>query len=116
MAERLKSLSAHDALFLLRQCFAIPKVMYFLRTSTAFRNSVWCEEFDETLRKSLQRILNVDLEGSVWEQCSLPINLGGLGIRKVSDVAGVAYLSSVCATSRGYGTGYGFSQEFIREG
>ena len=101
MAERLKLLSSHDALFLLRQCFAIPKVMYLLRTSTAFRNSVWCEEFDETLRKSLQSILNVELEGSVWEQCSLPIKLGGLGIRKVSDVAGVAYLSSVCATSRG---------------
>ena len=101
MAERLKSLSAHDALFLLRQCFAIPKVMYFLRTSTAFRNSVWCEEFDETLRKSLQTILNVELEGSIWEQCSLPIHLGGLGIRKVSDVATPAYLSSVCATSRG---------------
>ena len=101
MAERLKLLSSHDALFLLRQCFAIPKVMYLLRTSTAFRNTVWCEEFNETLRKSLQSILNVELEGSVWEQCSLPISLGGLGIRKVSDVAGGAYLSSVCATSRG---------------
>ena len=66
MAERLKLLSSHDALFLLRQCFAIPKVMYLLRTSTAFRNTVWCEEFDETLRKSLQSILNVELEGSVW--------------------------------------------------
>ena len=101
MAERLKLLNRHDALFLLRQCFAMPKIMYLIRTSPIYRNTVWCEEFDETIRKSLQEILNVDMEGSIWAQSSLPVHLGGLGIRRVSDVALPAYLSSVCATSFG---------------
>ena len=101
MAVRLESLNSHDALFLLRQCFAMPKIMYFLRTSTVFLNSDWCKNFDETLRKALQSTLNIKMEDSVWIQSSLPIKMGGLGIRRVSDVAIPAYLSSVCAVSRG---------------
>ena len=101
MTERLKLLKRHDALFLLRQCFAMPKIMYLIRTAPVYRNTVWCEEFDETIRKCLQEILNVDMEGSIWAQSSLPVHLGGLGIRRVSEVALPAYLSSVCATSFG---------------
>ena len=41
------------------------------------------------------------MEGSTWIQSSLPISMGGLGIRKASEVAVPAYLSSVCATSKG---------------
>ena len=52
-------------------------------------------------RLALQRILNVQMEGSTWVQSSLPISMGGLGIRKASEVAVPAYLSSVCATSKG---------------
>ena len=47
------------------------------------------------------RILNVKMEDSIWSQSSLPVKMGGLGVRKVSDVAIPAYLSSVCATSNG---------------
>ena len=36
MASRLEQIDKHDALFLLRQCFAIPKVMYFFRTGPCF--------------------------------------------------------------------------------
>ena len=79
----------------------MPKIMYFIRTAPIFRNTVWCEQFDETIRLALQRILNVQMEGSTWEQSSLPISMGGLGIRKASEVAVPAYLSSVCATSKG---------------
>jgi hypothetical protein len=101
MVERLKLLKRHDSLFLLRQCFCMPKIMYFIRTAPIYRNTVWCEQFDETIRLALQSILNVQMEGSTWEQSSLPISLGGLGIRKASEVAVPAYLSSVCATSKG---------------
>ena len=69
--------------------------------NTANELLIWCEEFDETIRKSLQEILNVDMEGSIWAQSSLPVHLGGLGIRRVSEVALPAYLSSVCGTSFG---------------
>ena len=69
--------------------------MYLIRTAPVYRNTVWCEEFDETIRKCLQEILNVDMEGSIWAQSSLPVHLGGLGIRRVSEVALPAYLSSM---------------------
>ena len=36
MVERLKRLDSHDALFLLKQCFAIPKIMYTLGTAPCF--------------------------------------------------------------------------------
>ena len=77
MVNRLKLLKRHDALFLLRQCFCMPKIMYFIRSAPIFRNTVWCEQFDETIRLALQRILNVQMEGSVWEQSTLPISMGG---------------------------------------
>ena len=101
MVERLKQLDSHDALFLLKQCFAIPKIMYTLRTAPCFLNIEWCKEFDDTLRKALQRILNVNMDDSMWDQCSLPVSLGGIGVRRASDVAVPAYLSSVHATGNG---------------
>jgi hypothetical protein len=101
MVERLKQLYSHDALFLLKQCFAIPKIMYTLRTAPCFLNTEWCKEFDDTLRKALQRILNVSMDDTIWDQCSLPVSLGGIGIRKASDVAVPAYLASVHATGNG---------------
>ncbi len=36
MASRLEEIDKHDALFLLRQCFAIPKMTYFFRTGPCF--------------------------------------------------------------------------------
>ena len=44
-------------------------------------------------------ILNVKLDDRAWDQCTLPIKLGGLGIKQASEVAIPAYLSSVNATS-----------------
>ena len=39
LGERLKFLSAHDALVLLRNCFALPKLLYVLRTAPCFRST-----------------------------------------------------------------------------
>ena len=35
LARRLTTLNAHDALFLLKNCFSIPKLLYSLRCSAA---------------------------------------------------------------------------------
>ena len=40
LGERLKMLSAHDALILLRNCFALPKLLYMLRTAPCFCSDV----------------------------------------------------------------------------
>ena len=98
MCDRLEVIDPHDALFLLRHAFALPKLTYFLRTSPCFGNTEILKKYDKALRVALISILNVGMEDPSWEQCSLPVRMGGLGIRTASEVSLPAYLSSVSAT------------------
>jgi len=50
--------------------------------------------FDDIMRNALVSILNVNLNNNQWLQASLPIKKGGLGIRRLQDVALPAFLSS----------------------
>ena len=54
---------------------------------------------DEELKSMLCQILNVDLDDRQWDQASLPVKCGGLGIRKPTHVAPSAFLASVAGTS-----------------
>ena len=45
-ANRLKLLNAHDALFLLKNCFSIPKLLYLLRCAACY-NSPLESEYEE---------------------------------------------------------------------
>ena len=78
LGERLKRLTAHDALLLLRNCFALPKLMYILRTVPCFRLPA-LQSYDDCLREKLSHVTNNNLErgDSVWEQATLPVGLGG---------------------------------------
>ena len=98
MGERLKEIDAHDALFLLRNSFAIPKLMYFLRTSPVFKNQEIMSLYDNKLREILQSILNVQLEEDALVQSSLPVAMGGLGVHMASDLALPAFLASAHGT------------------
>ena len=95
--ERLKSLASHDALILLRSCFSAPRVLYLLRCSPSFDNSL-LSEFDGLLRSGLEDILNCQLSDSQWLQASLPVRDGGLGVRKVAVLAPSAFLASAAST------------------
>ena len=53
--------------------------------------------FDEIQKKALEETLNVKLEPNQWQQASLPVKSGGLGIRKIEDLAIPAYFSSLHA-------------------
>ena len=59
LSSRLLDLDAHDALFLLRNCFAIPKLLYILRTSPCFDCTV-LGQYDTQLRETLE-ILNISM-------------------------------------------------------
>ena len=50
---------------------------------------------DTCLKASLESILNVKFNENQWIQTGLPVSLGGLGIRKISDVSLPAFLSSL---------------------
>jgi len=95
---RLKLVSAHDALIILRNALSLPKLMYILRTSPCFDNDK-LNLFDDFCRQGISSIVNVSLNDIQWSQVSLPVNAGGLGIRKASDIALPAYLASAVGSS-----------------
>ena len=77
LGERLKRLTAHDALLLLCNCFALSKLMYILRTALCFR-SLALQSYDDCLQEILSHVTSSHLEsdGSVWEQATLPVGVG----------------------------------------
>ena len=95
--ERLSLLHSHDALVLLKNSLAMPKLLYTLRTSDCCDNPLLAQ-FDSTLREALSAILNVDLNDDQWAQASLPVRNGGLGIRSAQMLAPSAFLASAAST------------------
>ena len=81
MMERLKQIESHEALFLLRNCFVMPKLTYFLRTAPCFMKPDTLKKFDSFVKESLITILNITLPEGAYLQATLPIAYGGLGIR-----------------------------------
>ena len=98
LANTLKLLSAHDAFFLLKNCFSLPKLQYILRCAPCFESQI-LSQYDDTIRESLQSILNITLSEQAWLQATLPIKRGGLGVRLASQVALPAFLASCGSTS-----------------
>ena len=66
MLDRLEQLDAHEALFLLRNCFAIPMLTYVLRAAASFTSPV-LEQYDLEIQNTLKKILNVQLTTRLWE-------------------------------------------------
>ena len=94
---KTRHLHAHDALVILKNSVAMPKLLYLLRTSECGDNAL-LDQFDTILRKGLTEILNVDLSDDQWLQASLPVRDGGLGIRSVRMLAPSAFLASAAST------------------
>jgi hypothetical protein len=95
---RLLKLSAHEAFFLLKNCFAIPRLQFLLRTAPCcFSEEV--VTFDETVRSLLCAIVNIRLDDVAWSQASLPVRWGGIGVRKAELLAPSAFLASSHASS-----------------
>ena len=94
LVSQLQQIPAHQALFLLKNCVSIPKLMYILRTPRV-RDKAGLRVFDETVRKAVCSITNVEMTDSVWKQATLPTSIGGLGIRRTEDIALPAFLASL---------------------
>ncbi len=68
LGDPLHLLSSHDALVILRYSFALPKLMYSLRTCPCFMPSA-LESYDHLLRSIVSDITNCHLDSSAWTQC-----------------------------------------------
>lgn len=98
MEERIGDLDSHDALYLLTKCLTLPRLTYFLRCAPTFGNPL-LNQYDELLRSIFRKALNLDLDDSQWDQATLPVRFGGIGIRKATEVALPAFLSSCTAAN-----------------
>jgi len=99
MCDRLKLMDVHLALCIFKKSLGSCIFNYLLRSSKAFLLSDRLKTVDEIFRSTLEAITNVRMNEFSWDQASLPLVNGGLGIRKVEDLAMPAYLSSVYSSS-----------------
>jgi len=95
---RLSKMAAHEAFYLLKSCFALPRLMYLLRTAPC-GSSPETQRFDEVLREAVSSLCNVRFDDKSWAQASLPVRWGGIGVRSAFQLAPSAFLSSFHASS-----------------
>ena len=99
MGERLRLLTAHDSILLLRYSFAIPKLLYLLQTAPCFLSCI-LHEYDTSLCSIVGGICNVSLSvaDQAWLQASLPVSSGGLGFRSAVQLAPSAFSASAAVS------------------
>ena len=95
MVSRLTLLENHQAFALLKNCFALPKIQYILRASPMYKQEQDLMSFDGSLVNALSAVTNVQFEGDSIIQATLPVRLGGLGIRMSKDIALPSFISSL---------------------
>ena len=86
-------------LLLLRSCLSLCKINHLIRTVPCAKIQEQLSEFDHGLRRSLETILLSSISDMAWKQASLPIRLGGLGLREASRSSSAAFIGS-CNASR----------------
>ena len=67
MTQRLKQIDNHETLFLLQNCFSMPKLNYFLRAAPFFQEGEVLENYNKIIHESLTEISNIQLLESAWE-------------------------------------------------
>ena len=103
LSEVFTNLDALYGFYLLKNCFSLPELLYFLRTSPWFEELNLLQQYDSIIRKSLSKICNVNFNESSYTQAILPVSKGGIGIASNSQIALPAFLASAtgakCALS-----------------
>jgi len=68
--------------------------MYTLRSVPCYDSQI-INKYDDSIRNTLQAILNVTLTDEGWHHAKLPVKHGGLGVLSASDLALPAFLLTV---------------------
>ena len=80
---------------LLRSCFSLSKLSTFLHTCNPTSLTSFYESFDSLILSSLSESIGAHLSQWSWLKASLPVAMGGLGLRKAATHSGAAYYSSL---------------------
>ena len=95
----VEKLDAHYGFFMLKYCFSLPKLLYFLRNSTCFNHPALLEKYDKTERDGLSKVCNVNFDDISSTQVALRAEMGGLGVSSASILALPASLASAYGAS-----------------
>jgi hypothetical protein len=98
LCNRVRNIDAHDTFFLLKNCLAIPKLTYTLRTSLCYSRAL-LDRFDTILKDNLSTILNIKYDDTSWKQSCLPVSSVGLGIKSNQQLSLPAFLASAMCSS-----------------
>ena len=93
---RLKHMSSHEAIFILRNSLSVPRLQYILRCAPCF-GSPLTTRFDDLVLQTLSSCANIELDSSARVQAQLLVRWGGLGLRSTTQLAPSAFLSSLAA-------------------
>ena len=88
----------HTQFVLLRSCQSLPKLSFILRTTDTSPFNDILQEFDRLVRGALSSILGAALTDLQWRQASLPVSMGGLGLRGAEEHGPGLYCSSVTSS------------------
>ena len=94
ISDVIDKLDAHYGFYLLKNCFSMPKLLYFLRTSPCFLQNDFLERYDKLLRNSLCKVTNVKMDDNQFLHTVLPAAKGGLGVSSARLLALPAFLAS----------------------
>jgi hypothetical protein len=83
-----------SALFLLRVSYSIVRAVHFMRTTPLRQWQKQGEKFDHLVRDAAEKILAFPMTDETYSQASLTPTLGGLGLRRTVEHAGLAFSSS----------------------
>ena len=85
--------------FHVRKKLQLPKLLYFLGTSTCFHHTVRLAKYDKTVLDGLSKVCNVNFDNISRTQLALPAEIAGLGVSSASLLALPAFLASAFGAS-----------------
>lgn len=99
MVSRMDKLNAHHSYCLLRSSLSIPQLNYLLRTTPCWKALDSLEEYDRILKSTMEKITNCRFPGGSWDEATLPVKLGGLGLRNATNLCYSSFLGSIHSVS-----------------
>ena len=95
MASRMTKLYSQQAYFLLKNSLSLPMLTYLLRSTPCWHAMEDLVEYDNILKSSLEKIVNCRFSENAWNEATLAVKFGGLGLRNATNLCFSSFLSSV---------------------
>ena len=97
MSSRLESIDT-TLLSSSSNCHSMSRLHFKLRSSPCYRQHAELTQFYKALRQTAATDCNVNFDDTGWQQSTLPVVQGGLGLSTAANVSLPAYASSLSAT------------------